>query len=157
MIEKQKEKIETLNYFYTNNRSIYADVAIYEIAKAYTRMGNNEKAIESYQYIVNSFPNSLLNVKSQLQSGLLAFNSGENQRAVNYLKRVIENYPASPEANEAAATLKNVYVEMNDVDSYFSYAKAINRDVSAIEKDSLTFITAEKLICQVITIKQYQC
>ena len=144
LIEKQKEKIETLNYFYTNNRSIYADVAIYEIAKAYTRMGNNEKAIESYQYIVNSFPNSLLNVKSQLQSGLLAFNSGENQRAVNYLKRVIENYPASPEANEAAATLKNVYVEMNDVDSYFSYAKAINRDVSAIEKDSLTFITAEK-------------
>lgn len=145
LIDNNKGKIETLSYFFENSRSIYADMAIFEIAKAYTRLGDNEKAIESYQYIVNSYPNSLLNIKSQLQSGLIAFNVGDNQRALEYLKRVIEQQPASTEAVEANSTLKNVYIEMNDVDSYFEYAQTTNRNISNSEKDSITFLTAEKV------------
>ncbi len=145
VIDLQKEKIETLEYFFANNTSIYADMAVFEIAKAYNRLGDNEKAIENYQYIVYSYPNSLLNLKSQLQSGLMAFNIGQNQKALDYLKRVIEKQPNSPEATEALATLKNVYIEMKDVESYFAYAKTVNRDVSNSEQDSLTFLAAEKV------------
>jgi tetratricopeptide (TPR) repeat protein len=144
LINMQREKIETLEYFFSNNTSIYADLAIFEIAKAYNRLEDNEKAIEAYQYIVYSYPNSLLNIRSQLQSGLMAFNIGQNQKAIDYLKRVVEKQPNGPEASEAMATLKNVYVEMNDVDGYFTYAKTVNRDISTSEQDSLTFRAAEK-------------
>ena len=145
LIDKSLEKIDVLSYFFTQNSSIYADVAIFEIAKAYTRIKNNEKAIEAYQFIVNTFPNSLLKIKSQLQSGLMAFNNGNNALAINYLKKVITLQPASPEAAEALQTLKNVYLDLNDIDSYFAYAQTVNQDVSKSEQDSLTFLAAERM------------
>lgn len=145
LTDRHQEKINALNYFYTLNTSIYADVAIHEIAKAYTRLENNEKAIEAYQYIVNTFPNSLLKIKAQLQSGLMAFNIGNHQQAIDFLKRVIEIQPSSPEANEALSTLKNVYLDLKDIDSYFAYAKTVNRDVSETEQDTLTFLAAERI------------
>ena len=147
LLNQQQEKITTLNWFNNNPTSIYADLAAFETAKAHTRLGNNSEAIKSYQYITNTFPNSLLSTKSQLQAGLIAFNAGENHRAIEFLKRVIDKHPNSSEANEALSTLKNIYLEMNEIDSYFDYAKTLNngRGISFSEQDSLSFLAAERM------------
>lgn len=146
LVGQQEAKIKELSFFY-DQPSIYADAAVFEIGNAYTRLSNNTEAIKSYQYIVSSYPNSLLVAKSQLQSGLLAFNLGDNQRAIDYLKKVVEKYPATPEAVEAMNTLRNVYLEVDEVDTYLNFAKAVNggKGVSSSEQDSLTFLAAERI------------
>jgi len=82
-----------------------------------------------------------------VQLGLLYFDIGENQKAIEQFKKVIEKYPSSPEARYALTGLKNTYIEMNDVESYFAYFKTLNgnTDVNLSEKDSLLYSSGEKL------------
>jgi TolA-binding protein len=147
LINRQEDKINSLKFFNNYPTSIYSDMASFEIAKAYTRLGNNSEAIKSYQYIVNTYPQSLLATRSQLQSGLLSFNTGENHKAIEYLKKVIDKHPASSEANEALSILKNIYLEMNEIETYFDYAKTLNngKGISSTEQDSLMFLAAERI------------
>ena len=62
-------------------------------------------------------------------------------------KKVIENYKSTPEARYALTGLKNTYVEMNDVETYFAYVKTLEGygDVNLAEKDSLLYGSGEKL------------
>lgn len=148
LVDRQQEKIDALAYFAAQPGSIYADIAAYETAKAHTRLNDRAKAIETYQYLANNFPLSMLNTKAQLQSGLLAFNMGDNATAIQYLERVIAKAPASAEATEALNTLKNVYLAMDNVAAYVDYAKTIDRGVTSAEEDSLTFRAAENIYAQ---------
>ena len=62
-------------------------------------------------------------------------------------KKVISDYPGSDEAKVALRDLKSVYVELNDVNGYASYANSIGGSVKldVSEQDSLTISLAEKL------------
>ncbi|MEZ5010463.1 MAG: hypothetical protein R2744_01945 [Bacteroidales bacterium] len=80
--------------------------------------------------------------------GLLYFNDGENQKAIASYKGVIEKYPATPEARSAMTGLKTTFIEMNDVEGYFAYARTLGggyADISASERDSLLIYQAENL------------
>jgi TolA-binding protein len=76
----------------------------------------------------------------------LYFDTGDNPGAVTQFKKVIENYKSTPEARYAMTGLKNTYVEMNDVESYFAYVKTLEGygDVNLAEKDSLLYGSGEK-------------
>jgi TolA-binding protein len=82
-----------------------------------------------------------------VQLGLLYFNIGENEKAVEQFKKVIEKYRSTPESRYALTGLKNTYIEMNDVESYFAYIKTLDGygDVNLAEKDSLLYGSGEKL------------
>jgi outer membrane protein assembly factor BamD (BamD/ComL family) len=82
-----------------------------------------------------------------VQLGLLYSNRGENDKAIVQYKKVIENYKSTPEARNAMTGLKNTYVEINDVESYFAYTKTLQGygDVNLAEKDSLLYTSGENL------------
>jgi TolA-binding protein len=77
----------------------------------------------------------------------LYYNLGENEKAVTQYKKVIENYKSTPEARYALTGLRNSYVDLNDVDAYFTYVRTLEGygDVNMAQKDSLLYTSGENL------------
>ena len=141
-------KITTLNTLiqsYPN--SPYQDDAFYELGRTYERINQPQLAIANYKSLIERYPQSSLLNKALVQLGLVSYNANDFQGSVNYYKQVVERSPNSPETQAALAGMKNSYVELNDVDSYFSYANKLGAgaQVSVNEQDSLSYQSAEKL------------
>jgi TolA-binding protein len=96
--------------------------------------------------IIANYQSSPFVPRAIVQLGLLYYNQGENEKSVAQFKKVIENYQSTPEARYALTGLKNTYVEMNDVESYFAYVKTLGYgDVNMAEKDSMLYTSGENL------------
>jgi TolA-binding protein len=63
--------------------------------------------------------------------------------AVAQFRQVINNYPNSPEADEALDNLKNIYVEQGKPNEYADVARQAGKPLSVSAEDSLTFSAAE--------------
>lgn len=148
LLIRPEKKISTLDRLLTEHpESGYADDAIFEIAKAYIEVQNTDRAYENYLKIINDYPSSSYVKKSLVQLGLLTYNRDENQEALKYYQRVVAEFPGTVEAKNSLTGIKNIYVDMNDVDSYFAYVNGLGEfaDISLSEQDSLSYISAEKL------------
>lgn len=145
---KENEKIGVLNQILTNYpSSTYKPDVYFQMAESYVKLGQQNNAITNYRRVIDDFPKSSYVKKAHLALGLLYFNSNRNHDAINSYKKVIEDYPGTAESENAMIGLKNVYVDMNDVDGYYSYMK--NKGVltsdDLIEQDSLSYFTAERI------------
>ncbi|MBP5708848.1 MAG: tetratricopeptide repeat protein, partial [Bacteroidales bacterium] len=139
LVNKQSEKAQVLsNLIQKYPSSSYVPNAYYERGRAYMTLEQYSRSESDFQKIISSYDNQYV-PKAMVQLGLLYYNIGENQKAIDQYKKVVENYKSSEEARYALNGLKNVYVEMNDVESYFAFTKMIQGYVndSAAEKDSL--------------------
>jgi len=127
--------------------SAYVDDALYEMAKAYESVQKPNEAIVKYKRVIDEYPSSSYVKKSLVQLGLLNYNSDNNDEALKYYQRVVAEFPGTVEAKNALTGIKNIYVDMNDVDTYFAYVNGLGEfaDISLTEQDSLTYISAEKL------------
>ncbi len=127
--------------------SDYADEALYEMGRANERLGQYTEAIQNYREIITHYPETNIYRKALLQLGLMKFNSGDFGQALAHYKKVAENYQGTPEAQDALLGIKNCYIEMNNVDAYFEYARQLGRgaDVTVSEQDSLTYMAGERL------------
>lgn len=127
-------------------QSAFRDDALFELGRANERMNNITEASRQYGEIIENHKQSSYYKKSLLQMGLLNYNSGDFQRSLQYYKQVVENYPNSEEGQEALTGIRNNYMELNDVDSYFAYTKRLGSGVvvTASEQDQLIYQAAEK-------------
>jgi len=126
--------------------SPYVPSAIYERGRAYLVLEDYRRGEADFVNIIANYPSSSFVPQAIVQLGLLYYNQGENEKSVAQFKKVIENFPSTPEARYAMTGLKNAYVEMNDVESYFSYVRNLGfGDVSSTERDSLLYISGENL------------
>lgn len=144
----QNEKIDDLNRLLEEfPESDYRDDALYELGRAYERIGNNYAAVQQYQQITSTYPASTFYRKALLQLGLVNYNNGDFNKALQQYKEVVENYRGTPEAESALLGIKNCYVEQNNVNAYFSYVKQLGADVniSVSEQELLTFQAAERI------------
>lgn len=128
-------------------RSNYIQGAIYERGRTYVLLKNTRSGESDFNNVISSYPNSPYVPRAIVQLGLLYFDLGENQKATEQFRKVIEKFRTTPEARYALTGLKNTYIEMNDVESYFAYVKSLNGygDVNLSEKDSLLYGSGEKL------------
>jgi len=128
-------------------KSNYLDDALFETGKAYEQMKDEDNAIASYQSLIQKYPQSPYAPKALVQLGLLAYNKNDFNASIKYYKQVTENYRNSTESKAAMTGIKNSLLETNKVDEYISYARSLGKDASPSEneKDSLTFLAAEKL------------
>jgi TolA-binding protein len=128
-------------------KSKYVPGAIFERGRAYVVLKDTKSGEADFNSVITSYPNSLLVPGAYVQLGLLYFDTGDNPKAISQFKKVIESYKATPEARYAMTGLKNTYVEINDVESYFAYVKTLDGygDVNLAEKDSLLYSSGEKL------------
>jgi len=127
--------------------SILVPNALFERGRAYVGLENDTEGEKDFRQIINSYPNSVFVPRAIVQLGLLYYSRGEDEKATARFKEVIEKFQSTPEARNALTGLKNTYVDMNDVESYFAYVRDLEgyADVSASERDSLLYISGENL------------
>lgn len=148
LVERPQKKIETLIALLEKYpESSYLDDALFEIAESNIILNQPQEAAKYYSQIVHDYSSSSYHVKSLVQLGLLAYNNELSDSAMGLYKRVVEQYPGTSEAKNALTGIRNIYVDKGDVNSYFSYAGQLGSfaNISIAEKDSLTYIAAEKL------------
>ena len=127
--------------------SEFLDDALYELGRAYERLGQYTEATRNYRRIVEDHAESAYYPRSLLQLGLVNYNNGNFEQALTYYKQVAEKFKGTPEAQAALQGIKNSYVEMNNVDGYFAYTRTLGGGVSVTtsEQDSLSYMAAERL------------
>jgi tetratricopeptide (TPR) repeat protein len=126
--------------------SSYIPNAIFERGKAYQVLGDYNHSEADFTAVIDNYKSSPFVPRAIVQLGLLYYNKGENEKSVAQFKKVIENFRSTPEARYAMTGLRNAYVDMNDVDSYFTYVKNIGLgDINLSEKDSLLYASGENL------------
>lgn len=147
LMNNQKGKIDMLTSLVSRYpSSSYVPNAIYERGRAYLVIEDQRSGEADFINVIANYPSSQFVPRAIVQLGLLYYNQGENEKSVAQFKKVIENYPSTPEARYAMTGLKNTYVEMNDVESYFAYVRSRGQgDVNAAERDSLLYASGENL------------
>jgi len=128
-------------------QSNYAADALFERGRSYVSIDSTLAAISDFSLLLTSYPSSSYKVKSLLQLGLLYYGNNQYEMALQNYKQVVTEYPGTDEANDAMLGIKNIYVDLNKVDSYFAFTKEHGRseNISMNEKDSLTYLAAEKI------------
>ncbi|HOP04820.1 MAG TPA: tetratricopeptide repeat protein [Tenuifilaceae bacterium] len=148
LVERPQKKIETLLEMVSQfPESNYLDDALFELAETYLALNETNNAEEYYSRIEKDFPGSSYYVKALVQLGIASYNKNDNENAMQYYKRVVEEFPGSPEAKNSLVGLRNIYVDMGEVNKYFDYASTLGSlgNVSMAEKDSLSYIATEKV------------
>lgn len=148
LLGKLKAKIKLLSRFSRNySDSDYMDDALYELAKARIKVGNEKAAVGIYTDLISNYPQSSYASKALLQLGLLNYNQKDYDKAISNFKQVLLDYSGSNEAKSAMIGMKNIYIDMNNVKAYFAFVESLGKGivVNASEKDSLTYLSAERL------------
>lgn len=142
-INNPSEKIKQL----TNLQRLYPSSEL--IGESNMEIANtliaDEKFREAIPYLNNvlSSTNSSLKPKALLHLGLVYYNIDKNPEALDAYKKLITQYPNSPESDEAMQNIKAIYVEMGKPNDYVDFVKSAGKDVNVSEADSLTYAAAE--------------
>lgn len=124
--------------------STYTDDARFEQGNTYLVLDQPHEALTAFEGLVNNQYKSTYTPKALLKCGLIHFNGNQNTQALQSLKRVVSEYPATPESKEALTIIKNIYVSMNKVSDYVAYVDNISfANVTVNQQDSLMYTAAE--------------
>ena len=140
-------KIDALTKIIADNQGDFVDDAVFELGNTYIgRERYNDASAQMLKYI-ELYPNGEHYLSALSQLGLIYQNLGDNASALRYYKMVVDKAPSSPQARAAMIPVRSIYVDMNDVDSYFDFATAsgMETDVRAVERDSLAYTAAERV------------
>ena len=144
-VDRNDTKIEELNSFTGKYpRSPYRDDAMYELGNTYVAANNTQQGIQSYNRLIRDVPQSALVPKAMLRQGLVYYNNNEGNKALERLRKVVAEYPNTPEAKQAVSTARNVYVDLGRTDEYASWVRNIDFvEVSDADLDNATYEAAE--------------
>jgi len=126
-------------------RSEYADDALFELAGAYQELNRPQEALAPLRSIVSDYKQSspLVN-QSLLNLGLISFNLGNQEAAINYYKQVFSNNPSAGESERAKENLREIYVDkMGRPDLFFQFFETLpGMEVDSDGRESITFQAA---------------
>jgi len=148
LINDGKGKVDVLTLLTVKfPTSPYVPNAIFERGRAYLVLEDYKRGEADFITLISSYKDSPFVPRAMVQLGLLYYNLGDNNKAISEYKKVIENYKSTPEARDALTGLRNSYVDINDVEAYFSYAKTLDgyTDINMSQKDSLLYTSGENL------------
>ncbi len=148
LLAKNKKKIEGLQQLlkqYPN--SSYTDNALFELGKTLVDEQKPDAAIQCYIKLIDNHPSSSYVVKAHVQLGLVYYNTNNNEDALVHFKKVVEKYPHAEESKNALTGIKNIYLDMDNVNAYFEYVNKLDNytEVTVSEKDSLLYSSAENV------------
>jgi tetratricopeptide (TPR) repeat protein len=145
-IEDNQAKIKALkNVVNEYQISNLKDDALFQLANTYTIIKDNKQAHIAYDRLLDKHPNSVFTPKALVRQGLLYYNENQNEKALDKFKKTASKYPNSPDAFEAVANARNIYIDngnLNDYVNWITELKFIN--VTDSDIDNTTFAVAEK-------------
>jgi len=145
-IDNDQDKIKALtNVVNKYQISNLKDDALFQLANTYTIIKDNKKAHITYDRLIEKHPNSVFLPKALVRQGLLYYSENENEKALEKFKQTTSKFPNSPDAFEAVANARNIYIDngkLNDYVNWISGLKFIN--VTDSDLDNTTFAVAEK-------------
>lgn len=132
-----------LKQFPTSN---YADDAGFETAYTYFNKGDFEKSKTDLVGLVAQYPRSSYVPKALLTIGLVQYNQDQDDSALESFKKVIRDYPSTPEAKQSLESIKNIYVDRGDANGFISYAATTPLgNYSTSEQDNIMFQSANNI------------
>ncbi|GAA4292378.1 tetratricopeptide repeat protein [Aestuariibaculum suncheonense] len=145
-IGKDAQKISELETFiskYPNSK--LRDDAMYELGNTLVKDNQTDKAMRSYDRLNSEYRMSSFVPKSLLRQGLVYYNTNQNEQALTKFKKVAADYEGSPEAVQAVATARLIYIDMGRVNDYANWVKTLNYvEVTDADLDNATYEAAEK-------------
>ena len=142
-INNQKEKIALLSSISRKypTSSLIPDANM-EIAGSYL---SNEQFREAIPFLKNviSDPNSSLKPRALLRLGIAYFNIDNNADALKQYAALLQQFPNSPEADEALENAKVIYVEEGRSAEYVSFARSMGKEISTTQEEQLAYQEAE--------------
>ncbi|QTD39365.1 tetratricopeptide repeat protein [Polaribacter batillariae] len=121
------------------------DDALYQIANTYIKIKDHKNAHIAYNRLLEKYPNSVFLSRALLRQGLLYYNDNMNQQALKKYKEVVARFSNSPEALEAVANARNVYIDEGNLDDYINWMRTLKFvNVSNADIDNTSFAVAEK-------------
>lgn len=137
------EKILALESLIDNYpNSEYADDALFALGVTYQGINQFNSAITPLRRLITDYKTrSNLVVQSMLRLGLISFNQGNLQTAIEYYKQVFSNNPEPSEAKEALTNLEEIYVyNLGDPDGYARFLATVpGYKLDNYALDSLTY------------------
>ena len=142
---KTSEKISGLRTVMSFKTSRLKDQALFELANTYVNQDDPQKALPYYSQLISDFPSSILVSKALLRKGLILYNLGDSQLALQNLNVVAVNYPSTPEAFQAISTSRSIYIDLGQVEAYADWVKTLDyAGITDSELDEATYEAAEK-------------
>ncbi|WP_081209378.1 tetratricopeptide repeat protein [Salegentibacter sediminis] len=144
-VGRNETKVQELNSFVNRyNRSSYRDDALYELGNTYVAMNNTSQAIQAYDRLIRDVSGSSFVPKAMLRKALIYYNSDQGERALTDLKRIVNDYPNTPEAMQAVSTARMVYVDLGRTDEYANWVRNVDFvEISDADLDNTTYEAAE--------------
>jgi len=143
-IANMKNKIDLLNKLarlYPN--SLLIPESQMEVANTYMADEKFNEAIPYLDKLIAGKDSDTLVAQAMLKRGLCFYNTNRNAEALDEYQRLINQFPGTPEADDALANARNIFVEDGKPDEYIQLLQRNGRDLPAVEADSLTYVSAE--------------
>lgn len=130
------------------------DDGLFQLANTYVSTKNITKAHETFNTLIQKHTKSAYLSKALLRQGLVYYNNNESEKALLKFKRIVSAYPNSNEAKEAVSNVRNVYVDLGQVEAYAAWVKNISFvNVTDADLDNTTFEAAENKFLENNTAK----
>lgn len=145
-VDRNDSKIQDLNGFISRYpRSSYRDDALYELGNTYLAMENTTQALGAYDRLISDVSGSAFVPAAMLKQGLIYYNSNQGDKALQRFKKVVSDYPNTPESMQAVSTARLVYIDLGRTDEYANWVKNVDFvEVTDADLDNTTFEAAEK-------------
>lgn len=143
-IGSSSEKVKLLLQMQKNygSSSLVPDANM-EIANTYMGDEKFREALPFLNAVLKDARSEALKPKAMLRAGIANYNLDNNTESLKQYNALLQQYPNSPEADEALDNAKAIYVEEGRSGEYVAFAKKMGRDISTAQQDSLAYAEAE--------------
>lgn len=126
--------------------SDYADDALLQLGDTYLNTQNPGPAADVYGKLIKRYQgkSSLVN-SAYLKLGLITYNEGDVNLALDYYKKVFANNPSPTESQEALLAIEEIYIDdLARGDEFIAFVDSLpGYEVNAFARDSITYKAGE--------------
>ncbi|WP_091149916.1 tetratricopeptide repeat protein [Mucilaginibacter pineti] len=140
-------KISTLNdVLSTFPNSDYADDASFEIAYTYFLKTDGARAKTDLQAMIQKYPRSSYVPRALVTIGLIDYNAGNDDLAVESFKKVIQDYSSTDEAKQSLKQIEKIYTDKGDAQTFINYATTTSiGNYTTADQESIMITAANNL------------
>ena len=127
--------------------SAFYPEALFELGRSYVVAEEPDNAVECFDKLIGTVKDSTFIARSMIELGMISRNAGDNGKALQYFKEVVEDLPLSGYADDALLAIESVYQSSNEPEKYLAYIDSIGKSSikTEDEKEMMIFNAAEQI------------